>query len=149
MPLIRIQREDFDTSAIISELIKGRRDIGAIVTFTGLVRDLPKRALRSMLLEHYPLMTEKAIASIIDKAMQRWNISEAAVVHRIGELQPVDHIVLVVTISAHRKDAFDANEYIMDYLKTHAPFWKKEVTDSGEYWVDAKDSDDEALARWN
>lgn len=148
MPLIRVQAEDFNVDAIVNDLIAGREDIGAIVTFCGLVRDLPDQSLQSMTLEHYPTMTEKVIAEIVDVAMQRWDVFDVAVVHRIGELKPADRIVLVVTLSAHRKDAFLANEYIMDYLKTRAPFWKKEATASGGHWVDAKDTDDDAADRW-
>jgi len=148
MPLVRVQTEDFNTDAIVRDLTADRRDIGAIVTFSGLVRDLPQQSLQSMTLEHYPAMTEKAIAGIVDRAMQRWEIIDVAVIHRVGELLPADRIVLVVTTSAHRRDAFEANEYIMDFLKTRAPFWKKETTDAGGHWVDAKDADDEALSRW-
>ena len=149
MPLVRVQTEDFDTDAIVSDLTQGRTDIGAIVTFTGLVRDLPEQTLQSMTLEHYPAMTEKALQEIVATAMQRWELFDVAVIHRVGELHPADRIVLVVTTSAHRKDAFQANEYIMDYLKTRAPFWKKETTDAGGHWVEARDSDDEALSRWD
>jgi len=148
MPWVSVQTEDFDTDAIVTNLTGGRRDIGAIVSFTGLVRDLPDQSLQSMTLEHYPAMTEKAIAEIVETAMQRWDVSDVAVVHRVGELKPSDRIVLVVTASAHRGDAFLACEYIMDYLKTRAPFWKKEITEAGERWVDAKASDDEASRRW-
>jgi molybdopterin synthase catalytic subunit len=148
MSLVSIQTEDFDTDAVISKLTDGRKDIGAIVAFTGLVRDLPEQSLLALTLEHYPAMTEKAIAEIVVDATQRWNIIDAAVVHRIGELKPADRIVLVVTVSAHRNDAFLACEYIMDYLKTRAPFWKKETTSKGEQWVEARDSDDIAAKRW-
>lgn len=148
MPKVSVQTEDFDTDAIISKLTEGRRDIGAIVSFTGLVRDLPEQTLQCMTLEHYPAMTEKAIAEIVEGAMQRWQLCDVSVVHRVGELKPADRIVLVVTASAHRGDAFLACEYIMDYLKTRAPFWKKETTKDGEHWVDARTSDDEAIKRW-
>ena len=148
MPHISVQSEDFDTDAIISRLTEGRTDIGALVSFTGLVRDLPDQSLQFMTLEHYPAMTEKALAEIVESAMQRWNIFDVCVIHRVGELKPADRIVLVVTVSAHRSDAFYACEYIMDYLKTRAPFWKKETTSNGERWVDAKSSDDEAARRW-
>ena len=149
MPLVRVQTEDFDSTTVINDLTKDRKDIGAIVTFTGMVRDLPDQSLQSMTLEHYPAMTEKALTEIVDTAMQRWDINDVAVIHRVGELMPADQIVLVVTLSAHRGDAFNAAEYIMDYLKTRAPFWKKETTSDGEHWVDAKTSDDDALDRWN
>jgi len=148
MPLVRAQTEDFNTNAIVSDLTKDRKDIGAIVTFTGLVRDLPDQSLQSMTLEHYPAMTEKALTKIVDTAMQRWDINDVAVIHRVGELKPADQIVLVVTLSAHRGDAFSAAEYIMDFLKSRAPFWKKETTSDGEHWVEAKASDDDALDRW-
>lgn len=148
MPHIHVQAEDFDTQAIISKLTAGHGEIGAIVSFTGLVRDLPGQSLQSMTLEHYPAMTEKALAEIVESAMQRWDLIDVAVVHRVGELQPSDRIVLVVTSSAHRREAFLACEYIMDYLKTRAPFWKKETTSDGEHWVDAKNSDGEATSRW-
>ena len=145
---VSVQSEDFDTDAIIRNLTAGRKDIGAIVSFTGLVRDLPDQSLQSMTLEHYPAMTEKAITEIVETAMQRWDIIDVSVVHRVGELKPADRIVLVVTISAHRGDAFLACEYIMDYLKTRAPFWKKETTREGEHWVEARGSDDKATKRW-
>ena len=148
MPLVRVQAEDFNTDVIVNDLTRDRKDIGAIVTFTGLVRNLPDQSLQSMTLEHYPAMTEKAITEIVDTAMQRWDINDVAVIHRVGELKPADRIVLVVTLSAHRSDAFNAAEYIMDYLKTRAPFWKKETTENGGQWVDAKTSDDEAIDRW-
>lgn len=148
MPLVRVQTEDFNTDTIINDLTKDRKDIGAIVSFIGLVRDLPDQSLQSMTLEHYPAMTEKALKGIVDTAMQRWDINDVAVIHRVGELKPADRIVLVVTLSAHRQDAFNAAEYIMDYLKTRAPFWKKETTSDGEHWVEAKSSDDDATSRW-
>ena len=149
MPLVRVQTEDFNTDAIVNDLTRDRKDIGAIVSFTGLVRDLPDQSLQSMTLEHYPAMTEKALNGIVDTAMQRWDINDVAVIHRVGELKPADRIVLVVTLSAHRKDAFLAAEYIMDYLKTRAPFWKKETTSDGEHWIEAKTSDDDATSRWD
>ena len=149
MPLVRVQTEDFNTDAIVNDLTKDRKDIGAIVSFIGLVRDLPDQSLQSMTLEHYPAMTEKALNGIVDTAMQRWDINDVAVIHRVGELKPADRIVLVVTLSAHRKDAFNAAEYIMDYLKTRAPFWKKETTSDGEHWVEAKTGDDDAISRWD
>ena len=149
MPLVRVQTEDFNTDAIVNDLTRDRKDIGAIVSFIGLVRDLPDQSLQSMTLEHYPAMTEKALNGIVDTAMQRWDINDVAVIHRVGELKPADRIVLVVTLSAHRKDAFNAAEYIMDYLKTRAPFWKKETTSDGEHWVEAKTGDDDAISRWD
>ena len=148
MTLVRVQEEDFDTQTVIDDLTSGRKDVGAVVTFTGLVRDLADGSLQSMKLEHYPAMTEKALVAIVDKAMQRWDIQDVAVIHRVGQLKPADRIVLVVTLSAHRHDAFQASEYIMDYLKTQAPFWKKETTSEGEQWVEARHTDDEAAGRW-
>jgi molybdopterin synthase catalytic subunit len=148
MPQVSVQSEDFDTDAIVRRLTEGRKDIGAIVTFTGLVREMPGQALQSMTLEHYPAMTAKAISEIVETAMQRWEIYDVCVVHRVGELKPADRIVLVAAVAAHRGEAFLACEYIMDYLKTRAPFWKKETTSDGEHWVDAKASDDEASRRW-
>ena len=148
MPMVRVQAEDFDSDAIISDLTEGRKDVGAIVTFYGLVRDMPDQTLQSMTLEHYPAMTEKVITEIVDVAMQRWDIIDVAVVHRIGELKPADRIVLVVTLSAHRKDAFLANEYIMDFLKTRAPFWKKETTAAGDRWLITRESDVQTAAEW-
>jgi molybdopterin synthase catalytic subunit len=148
MPLVRVQTKDFETDDIINDLTKDRKDIGAIVSFIGLVRDLPDGSLQSMTLEHYPAMTEKALREIVDTAMQRWDINDIALIHRVGELKPADRIVLVVTLSAHRKEAFNAAEFIMDYLKTRAPFWKKETTNNGEHWVEAKTSDDNATSRW-
>ena len=148
MPLIRVQTEDFDTSDIVQALSSARHDVGAIVSFTGLVRDLTQGGLRSLTLEHYPAMTEKAITAIVEAATKRWSLQDVAVIHRVGELKPSDQIVLVVTLSAHRKDAFDACEYIMDYLKSRAPFWKKEKGADGEDWVAAKDTDEDALKRW-
>ena len=149
MPLIRVQTEDFNSSDILKELSSGRHDVGAIVSFTGLVRDLPQGGLRTLTLEHYPAMTEKAITAIVEAATKRWSLQDVAVIHRVGELKPSDQIVLVVTLSVHRKDAFEACEYIMDYLKTRAPFWKKEQTAESDQWVEARAVDDDALKRWD
>lgn len=147
---VRVQTEDFDAGFEISQLRKARKDIGAVVSFIGLVRDLNDGDTVSQLtLEHYPGMTEKSLASIINQAKARWNIMDALVIHRVGTLQPGDQIVLVVTGGAHRGEAFAACEFIMDYLKTEAPFWKKEATPQGEHWVEAKSSDDVAQERWN
>ena len=136
--MIRVQTEDFDVSNEIAALTKGRSDIGAVVTFSGLVRDV------TLTLEHYPGMTERELDRIEAEAHERWALQASLIVHRVGELAPGDNIVLVVTASAHRKDAFEAAEFLMDYLKTRAPFWKRE----GEVWVEAKTSDDEAAERW-
>ena len=123
--------------------------IGAVASFLGLVRDLNDGAsVSAMTLEHYPGMTEKALEAIVAEAKQRWNIYDALVIHRVGPLKPCDQIVLVAVSSAHRGEAFAACEFIMDYLKTRAPFWKKEDTPDGGRWVDARDSDDSAAARW-
>jgi len=148
--LIRIQQEDFDASTLLTELRSDRSDIGASVTFIGYVRDLNlDDDVKAMRLEHYPGMTEKALEEIIDEAGSRWKLSGTAVIHRVGELQPADQIVLVAVTSAHRGDAFAACEFIMDFLKTRAPFWKKELLQDGSSrWVEARASDDEAAGRW-
>ena len=147
--LISVQEQDFDIAAINRELLGERNNVGAIASFIGLVRDLPGDPLQSMTLEHYPGMTEKALAGIVEKAQQRWDIIDCAVVHRVGELKPSDQIVLVSVLSAHRRDAFSACEFIMDFLKTEAPFWKKETGQQNSQWVEAKTSDDQAKNRWN
>jgi molybdopterin synthase catalytic subunit len=146
--IIRVQQEDFDIAAVNRELLEGRRDVGAVASFIGLVRDLDGDPLQQMTLEHYPGMTENALSGIAEKAQQRWQIADLAVIHRVGALKPADQIVLVSVLSAHRGDAFAACEFIMDYLKTEAPFWKKEVSEQGEKWVESRSSDDEARARW-
>ena len=146
--LIRVQQEDFDIAEINRALCGGRSDIGAITSFIGLVRDLPENRLDKMTLEHYPGMTEKALAKIVDTAQQRWDIFDAAIIHRVGDLKPADQIVMVSVVSAHRKAAFAACEFIMDYLKTDAPFWKKETGEQGDNWVEAKASDSEARGKW-
>ncbi len=147
---VRVQSEDFDLGAELAVLRAGRTDIGGIASFIGTVRDLNEGDAVSMLtLEHYPGMTEKALQAIVDEAHSRFDLLAARVIHRVGRLAPGDQIVLVITASAHRGEAFAACEFLMDYLKTRAPFWKKEVTPDGERWVDARESDDEAAARWN
>ena len=146
---VRVQHEDFDIGAEISAMRLIRKDIGAVASFIGQVRDLNEGdQVASMTLEHYPGMTEKALESIVAQATQRWDIFDALVIHRIGELKPADQIVLVVVSGAHRGEAFAACQFIMDYLKTEAPFWKKEQTATGERWVEAKASDDDARDRW-
>ena len=146
---VRVQEADFDVSAEIDALCAGRADVGAVATFIGLVRDVNDGAsVGGMTLEHYPGMTERAIEAIITEAKTRWNIFDATVIHRVGALQPRDRIVLVAVCGGHRGESFAACEFIMDFLKTRAPFWKKEVTPQGERWVDAKTSDDAAAARW-
>jgi molybdopterin synthase catalytic subunit len=146
---VRIQQEDFDVSAEIAALRAGNRGVGAVASFIGCVRDVNDDAqVGRMMLEHYPGMTEKAIADIVEQARSRWNIPAALVIHRVGTLRPGDQIVLVVTLGAHRGEAFAACEFIMDYLKTRAPFWKKEETPQGERWVESRASDDVAAERW-
>ena len=146
---VRVQQQDFDVGVEVSALRAGRLDVGAVASFIGTVRDLNEGAgVSSMTLEHYPGMTERALEDICVQARERWDILDALVVHRYGELAPGDQIVLVVVTSAHRGDAFAACEFIMDYLKTQAPFWKKERTPQGERWVEAREADDAAAARW-
>lgn len=146
---IRVQENDFDLSAEIAALRKGDPRVGAVVSFLGTVRDLNEGSqVKEMTLEHYPGMTEKALEEIVSQAKARWDIYQALVVHRVGPLRPEDQIVLVAVTSAHRGEAFAACEFIMDYLKTAAPFWKKEETPEGGRWVDARVSDDAAMARW-
>ena len=146
---IRIQEADFDVSAEIAALRKGDPRVGAVVTFLGAVRDMNDGSqVKEMTLEHYPSMTEKALQEILDQAKARWDIYQTLVIHRVGPLLPEDQIVLVVVTSAHRGEAFAACEFIMDYLKTAAPFWKKENTSDGARWVDARVTDDAAMARW-
>ncbi len=146
---VRIQEQDFDVSSELATLRAGDTRVGAVATFTGLVRDLNDAAQVSTLtLEHYPGMTEKALAQIVDDARQRWDIYDALVIHRIGPLKPGDQIVFVAVTSAHRGESFAACQFIMDYLKTRAPFWKKEQTPEGERWVEARASDEDAAARW-
>lgn len=146
---VRVQLEDFDLTDELNALRAKRKDIGAIVSFVGLVRDLNLGDEVSVLtLEHYSGMTEKALQNIVLEAENRWDVMDTLVIHRVGTLMPCDQIVLVAVASAHRGDAFHACEFIMDYLKTEAPFWKKEVTPSGERWIDAKETDDAARDRW-
>jgi molybdopterin synthase catalytic subunit len=146
---VRVQTDDFDLSEEVRRLRAGRPDVGAVVTFVGTVRDINDGAsVAEMELEHYPGMTEKALEDIIARAKARWQLVDALVVHRVGPMRPEEQIVLVVTLSAHRGEAFAACEFIMDYLKTEAPFWKKEQTPQGARWVDARSSDDAALRKW-
>ena len=148
-PRVSIQTPDFDVSAELAALRSTHRGVGAVCCFVGTVRDRNEgEDVASMELEHYPGMTEKAIEAMIDAAHQRFSIFGARVVHRVGLLQPLDQIVLVAVTSAHRGQSFQACEFLMDYLKTQAPFWKKETTPQGARWVDARVSDDAALARW-
>ena len=146
---VRIQTEAFDAGAEIEGLRRSSARIGAIASFVGVVRDLNDDAdVRAMALEHYPGMTERAIEEIVREAMERWSLIDASVVHRVGRLAPQEAIVLVVTAGAHRHQAFHACEFIMDFLKTRAPFWKKESTAEGERWVGARTSDERAARRW-
>jgi len=146
---VRVQTGDFDVAREIAALRAGDPRVGAVAAFIGLVRDInDAAAVTTLTLEHYPGMTEKALTRIVDEAKSRWSVYDALVVHRVGELKPTDQIVLVVVTGAHRGEAFAACEFIMDYLKTRAPFWKKEQTPAGERWVEARTSDDDAAARW-
>ena len=148
-PRVTIQTEDFDAGAEMAALRAGDMGVGAVASFIGTVRDRSEgHGISAMELEHYPGMTETAIEQMIDAAMARFDIRAARVIHRVGLLQPGDQIVLVVVSSSHRGAAFQACEFLMDYLKTQAPFWKKETTPEGARWVDARVSDDAALARW-
>ena len=147
--MIRIQEADFDLSTEITNLRKGDLQVGAVVSFLGTVRDLNEGSeVHSMTLEHYPGMTEKALEAIVSQAKARWDIRDTLIIHRVGPLKPEDQIVLVAVTSAHRAEAFAACEFMMDYLKTAAPFWKKEETAEGGRWVDARVTDDAAMARW-
>ena len=146
---VRVQTEDFDLTTEIAQLRAGFPKVGAIVNFVGTVRDLNEgEQVAEMELEHYPGMTEKALEDIIAQARARWELFDALVIHRVGPLKPLDQIVLVAVTSAHRGEAFAACEFIIDYLKTEAPFWKKEQTTNGARWVDARVSDDVALQKW-
>jgi len=149
VPRVSIQTEDFDLGAEVAALRRQDPRVGAVCTFVGTVRDRNDgQRVSTMELEHYPGMTEKAIEGMIDEALRRFDIFGARVIHRVGLLQPLDQIVLVAVTSAHRGESFQACEFLMDYLKTQAPFWKKEQTPEGARWVDARVSDDAALARW-
>jgi len=146
---VRVQTEDFDVGTEIARLRRGDPKIGAVASFVGVVRNVNDGdSIATLTLEHYPGMTEKAIEAIVAEAKSRWDIVDVGVIHRVGELKPLDQIVLVVVVGGHRGDAFAACEFIMDYLKTRAPFWKKEETPEGARWVDARASDDDAAERW-
>jgi len=147
--MIKVQAQDFDAAAETDALLGDNTNIGAVVSFVGRVRDLEgKGALSAMTLEHYPGMSEKMLGEIEAEANQRWSLDASLIIHRYGPLAPGDNIVLVVTASAHRQAAFEANEFLMDWLKTKAPFWKRESSDQGDDWVEAKATDDAAAARW-
>lgn len=145
---IAVQTERFDLGAEANGFAARVSGAGAVVTFTGVVRDLPGGGLQAMEIEHYPGMTEKAITAIAEEAATRWSLADVLVIHRYGRLAPGENIMMVATAAPHRKDAFEAAEYLMDYLKSRAPFWKKEVTGQGADWVAAKDEDEDALNRW-
>jgi molybdopterin synthase catalytic subunit len=147
--MIRVQQENFDIGAEIERVRAGRTDIGAIVSFTGTMRDTAKgETITEMTLEHYPGMTEKELERIEKEANERWPLQASLIIHRYGPMKPGENIVLVVTASPHRQAAFEAAEFLMDFLKTNAPFWKKEAGPDGGDWVDARDSDDAVLKRW-
>jgi molybdopterin synthase catalytic subunit len=149
VPRVRVQSEDFDVGRELDSLTRGRKDVGGLASFVGLVRDANDGAsVSGMTLEHYPGMTEKALEDICAQAHARWDLVDTLVIHRVGALVPGDRIVLVGVASAHRGEAFEACEFIMDYLKTRAPFWKKEDTAEGGRWVEARASDDAAAGRW-
>lgn len=146
---VRVQTADFDVGAELAALRAGDARVGALVNFVGLVRDISEgQAVSTLTLEHYPGMTEKALQAIVDEARQRWALYDALVIHRVGPLLPCEQIVLVAVSSAHRGEAFAACEFIMDYLKTKAPFWKREETPEGARWVDAREADESAAKRW-
>lgn len=144
---VRVQAEAFDAGAELNRFAQGRSDVGAVVSFTGVVRDTQGN-LKEMLIEHYPGMTEKAIGTIADEACKRWELADVLVIHRFGPLAVGAPIMMVATAAAHRAAAFEAADFLMDYLKSRAPFWKKEVTAEDATWVQAKDTDEDALKRW-
>jgi len=147
---VRVQEADFDLGIELTAVRAGDPRVGALASFVGLVRDMNDgTGVSEMTLEHYPGMTEKALEAIVAEAKGRWEIYNALVIHRVGPLKPCDQIVLVAVTSSHRGEAFAACEFIMDYLKTRAPFWKREATADGARWVDARDADDSAALRWN
>jgi molybdopterin synthase catalytic subunit len=145
---VSVQQEAFDLGAVSAEFASGHKDMGAIVTFTGIVRDLPDDPLQAMEIEHYPGMTEAALRGMAEQAMARFSLGDAFVIHRYGTLVPGEMIMMVATAARHRKDAFEAAEFLMDYLKSRAPFWKREITANGSEWVASKDEDEDALSRW-
>ena len=149
MNKIRVQQDDFDLSDEVAKVKNNNSDIGAVVSFVGTVRDLDDSPIEKMTLEHYPGMTEKALEEIAMQAQNRWPLGDVSIIHRVGDLAINEQIVLVIAASKHRKAAFEACEFIMDYLKTQAPFWKKEHTTTGNHWVEAKDSDTDQAKRWS
>ena len=147
---VRLQREDFDVAAETRQLTAGRTDVGAVVTFTGICRAGPEgERISAMMLDHYPAMAQAELERIEAQARERWPLQGALIIHRHGRLVPGENIVLVITLSAHRQAAFEAAEFLMDYLKNRAPFWKKEEREQGSSWVAAKTEDEEALERWS
>jgi molybdopterin synthase catalytic subunit len=147
---IRVQNEDFDVSAELNKLSAHDKTIGAMVSFVGLVRDINEgQTIQAMSLEHYPGMTEKSLHEIAHEAKARWPLQGITIIHRVGALMPSEQIVLVITASRHRHAAFESADFLMDFLKSKAPFWKKENSAEGDHWVDARESDQIALARWN
>jgi len=148
--MIRVQENDFDIGAELESLVKQNHKVGGFCSFVGLVRDMAdNESIGAMTLEHYPAMTEKALAKIDDEANTRWPLEASLIIHRFGRLEPGDRIVLVATAAAHRQDAFEACQFLIDWLKTQAPFWKLEETKEGSHWVAARDSDDQAAQRWD
>ena len=145
---IFVQRENFDIGEETNKFVKAQRNMGAIVTFSGVVRDLDDLPLTFLEIEHYPGMTEKVIGSIMQKAMSRWSLGDSLIIHRFGQLALGDIIMMVATAAAHRKNAFEAAEYLMDFLKSRAPFWKKEITSQTANWVASKEEDEDALNHW-
>jgi molybdopterin synthase catalytic subunit len=146
---VLVQTEDFDLSTEVAKLRAQNPSIGAVVSFVGVVRDLNEGLdVQEMELEHYPGMTEKALQAIVEEASRRWSLMDCLVIHRVGALKPLDQIVLVAVATSHRGEAFAACEFMMDYLKTQAPFWKKEQTPQGARWVDAREADDLAVGKW-
>ncbi|MCX7566890.1 molybdenum cofactor biosynthesis protein MoaE [Sulfitobacter sp. F26169L] len=145
---VSVQEKPFDLGAESTIFAAGHRDIGAIVTFTGIVRDLPDDPMEAMEIEHYPSMTQKAIEAMAQDAIARFSLGDALIIHRHGRLVPGEMIMMVATAARHRKDAFEAATFLMDYLKSRAPFWKREISASGASWVAATDEDEAALKRW-
>lgn len=145
---IRVQEAPFELGQVVEEFTDRQVNMGAIVTFTGITRDLPGAGLDRMEMEHYPGMTERALTKIAQDALERWDLRDVLIIHRYGVLKPQDRIMMVATASRHRAHAFEAAEFLMDYLKSRAPFWKKEITKDGAEWVESKEEDEAALNRW-
>jgi molybdopterin synthase catalytic subunit len=145
---VAVQQEVFDPGTVLSAFAKGRSDMGAIVTFSGIVRDITGDELQGMEIEHYPGMTQAALTKVANEALARWDLGDVLVIHRYGHLKPSEVIMMVATAAKHRKHAFEAAEYLMDYLKSRAPFWKKEHATKGADWVASKAEDEDALKRW-